>query len=52
MLEQVPGAYNNLGNGDCAPVHNHLYNFNDEAIPFGSALFARLIERQLPRGTE
>jgi hippurate hydrolase len=52
MLEQVPGAYINLGNGDCAPVHNHHYNFNDEAIPFGSALFSRLVERQLPRGTE
>jgi amidohydrolase len=46
MLEKVPGAYINLGNGDCAPVHNHHYNFNDEAIPFGSALFARLVERR------
>jgi amidohydrolase len=52
MLEKVPGAYINLGNGDSASVHNHLYNFNDEAIPFGSALYARLVERQLPRGTE
>ena len=52
MLEQVPGAYINLGNGDSASVHNHRYNFNDEAIPFGSALYARLVERQLPRGTE
>ena len=52
MLEQVPGAYINLGNGDCAPVHNHRYDFNDAAIPFGAALFARLVERQLPRGTE
>jgi amidohydrolase len=52
MLEKVPGAYINLGNGECAPVHNHHYNFNDEAIPFGSALFARLVERQLPKGTE
>ena len=52
MLEQVPGAYINLGNGECAPVHNHHYNFNDEAIPFGSALYARLVERQLLRGTE
>jgi amidohydrolase len=52
MLEQVPGAYINLGNGESAAVHNHLYNFNDEAIPFGSALFARLVERQLPRGSE
>ncbi len=52
MLEQVPGAYINLGNGDSASVHNHRYNFNDEAIPFGSALYARLVERQLPRGGE
>jgi amidohydrolase len=52
MLEQVPGAYINLGNGEGAAVHNHLYNFNDEAIPFGSALFARLVERQMPRGSE
>jgi amidohydrolase len=52
MLEKVPGAYINLGNGDSASVHNHHYNFNDEAIPFGSALYARLVERQLPPGTE
>ncbi len=52
MLEQVPGAYINLGNGErSAPVHNPSYNFNDEAIPYGSALFARLVERKLPRGT-
>ncbi len=51
MLEQVPGAYINLGNGEqSAPVHNPGYNFNDEAIPYGSALFAHLVERKLPRG--
>ncbi|MGH7156235.1 MAG: amidohydrolase, partial [Acetobacteraceae bacterium] len=51
MLEQVPGAYINIGNGEqSAPVHNPAYNFNDEAIPYGSALFARLIERTLARG--
>jgi hippurate hydrolase len=49
MLEQVPGAYINLGNGETsAPVHNDRYDFNDEAIPFGAALFARLVERTLP----
>jgi dienelactone hydrolase len=50
MLEQVPGAYINIGNGEqSAPVHNPKYNFNDDAIPFGSALFARLVERRLAR---
>jgi hippurate hydrolase len=50
MLEKVPGAYINIGNGeDSAPVHNAHYNFNDAAIPYGSAVFARLVERSLPR---
>lgn len=48
MLEKVPGAYINLGNGEAsAPVHNDRYDFNDEAIPFGAAVFARLVERTL-----
>jgi hippurate hydrolase len=48
MLEKVPGAYINLGNGELsAPVHNDRYDFNDAAIPFGAALFARLVERRL-----
>ncbi|MFL5256662.1 MAG: M20/M25/M40 family metallo-hydrolase, partial [Rhodopila sp.] len=51
MLEQVPGAHINLGNGDSAALHNHLYDFNDETIPYGVALFATITERKLPKGT-
>jgi hippurate hydrolase len=54
MLEKVPGAYINIGNGETvgsAPVHNPSYNFNDDALPLGSALFATLIERKLPKTT-
>ena len=51
MMEKVPGAYINLGNGDSAALHNQHYNFNDEATPFGSALFAGVVERKLRRGT-
>jgi len=48
MLEKVPGAYITLGNGEnSAPVHNPDYNFNDAAIPYGTALFARIVEREL-----
>ncbi len=50
MMEQVPGAYINLGNGESAALHNQHYNFNDEATPFGSALFAGVVERKLKRG--
>lgn len=48
MLERVPGAYINLGNGmNSAPVHNDRYDFSDDAIPFGASMFARLVERRL-----
>jgi amidohydrolase len=50
MMEQVPGAYINLGNGvNSATIHNPLYNFDDEAIPYGAAMFARVVERELRR---
>jgi hippurate hydrolase len=50
MLEKVPGAYINLGNGeDSAAVHNPAYNFNDAAIPYGVALYGRIVERKLPK---
>ncbi len=49
MLERIPGAHILLGNGDSAPLHNPQYEFNDEAIPYGAALFAAVVERKLPR---
>jgi hippurate hydrolase len=50
MLERVPGAYINLGIGNGAEVHNPRYQFNDEAIPYGAALYARVVEKGLPTG--
>ena len=49
MMERVPGAHINLGNGDSAALHNHLYDFNDEAIPYGVALYAKIVEKKLPK---
>ena len=54
MLEKVPGAFIRIGNGDgegACMVHNPGYDFNDAAIPFGSSLFARLVEKRLARMT-
>ncbi|HET6307358.1 MAG TPA: M20 aminoacylase family protein [Rhodopila sp.] len=51
MMEQVPGAHINLGNGDSAPLHNHLYDFNDETIPYGVALYSAIVEKKLPKGS-
>jgi amidohydrolase len=53
MMEQVPGAYIQVGNGtDSGQLHNPHYDFNDAATPYGAALFARLVERRLKRGAE
>jgi hippurate hydrolase len=51
MMRQVPGAHILLGNGGGAEVHNHLYDFNDEAIPYGVALYAAITEKKLPKST-
>ncbi|MFL4975224.1 MAG: M20 aminoacylase family protein [Microvirga sp.] len=48
MLESRPGAYIFMGNGDTASVHHPKYNFNDEAIPYGVSLWAKVIETAMP----
>ena len=48
MLNQRPGAYIMLGNGDGPTVHHPMYNFNDDAIPAGCSWFAEMIETRLP----
>jgi hippurate hydrolase len=50
MMERVPGAYIQVGNGPSAELHNPLYNFNDAAIPYGAGVFAALVERKLAKG--
>jgi hippurate hydrolase len=50
MLEKVAGAYIHVGNGPGASAHNPHYNFNDEAIPFGAALYAQVTEQVLKAG--
>jgi hippurate hydrolase len=53
MLEQRPGAYIRIGNGDApgaCQVHNPGYDFNDAALPYGASLFSRLVEKKLARG--
>lgn len=48
MLEERPGAYILVGNGDTAMVHHPEYNFNDEAIPAGCSWWAEIVEQRLP----
>ncbi len=48
MLNERPGAYIFLGNGDTAMVHHPAYNFDDNAIPFGSSWYAGMAEARMP----
>ena len=47
MLQQRPGAFIWLGNGDSAGLHHPAYDFNDEAIPVGTSYWVRLAETAL-----
>lgn len=50
MLQVKPGAYLRLGQGGeggCF-LHNSRYDFNDDVLPLGAALFASLVEQGLP----
>jgi hippurate hydrolase len=50
MLNERPGAYIFVGNGDTAMVHHPAYNFDDNAIPFGSSWYAGMAEARMPVG--
>jgi hippurate hydrolase len=47
MLEARPGAFIFCGNGDSAGLHHPAYNFNDEAIVYGTSYWIRLVENTL-----
>jgi len=47
MLEARPGAFIFCGNGNSAGLHHPAYNFNDEAIVFGTSYWVKLVENTL-----
>ena len=47
MLNARPGAFIWVGNGDSAGLHHPSYNFNDDAIPYGTSYWVRLVETAL-----
>jgi amidohydrolase len=48
MLNEKPGAFIWIGNGDSAGLHHPSYNFNDDVIPFGTSYWVKLVETALP----
>ena len=52
MLEHVPGCYFMMGNGDEPDrkmLHDPGYDFNDDLLVKGAALWGRLVERFLAK---
>jgi amidohydrolase len=47
MLESRPGAFIFCGNGNSAGLHHPAYNFNDDAIVFGTSYWIKLVENTL-----
>jgi len=47
MLQERPGAFIFVGNGDSAGLHHPAYDFNDDTIPVGTSYWVRLAETAL-----
>jgi hippurate hydrolase len=47
ILNARPGAFIFIGNGESAGLHHPAYNFNDDAIPFGTSYWVKLVETAL-----
>ncbi len=48
MLQERPGAYLFIGQGEGAMVHHPEYDFNDAIAPVGASFFARLVATAQP----
>jgi hippurate hydrolase len=52
MLQQRPGAFINIGNGDgpeACMVHNPGYDFNDAILALGATYWVKLVETKLAK---
>jgi len=47
FLEELPGAFIFMGNGDSGGLHSPGYDFDDRAIPNGVSYWLRLVESRL-----
>lgn len=47
MLREVPGAYGWLSHAGTIPLHNSGFVFDEEILPVGASILARVAERQL-----
>ena len=48
MLKVVPGAYCRVGHGGTVPLHNPSFVLDQEVLPVGASIMARIVERRIP----
>ncbi|WP_207541204.1 M20 aminoacylase family protein [Sabulicella rubraurantiaca] len=49
FLQHAPGCFAFIGNGEGSkPLHNPEYDFNDDALPHGTAFFVQIVRDRLP----
>ncbi|MCB1433572.1 MAG: amidohydrolase, partial [Alphaproteobacteria bacterium] len=48
MLRAVPGAYGWLGHAGTIPLHNPGFVLDENILPVGASILARVAERQMP----
>ncbi len=48
MLNERPGAFMFIGNGESANLHHPEYDFNDDAIRFGCQYWLNLVDASMP----
>jgi len=48
MLKAVPGSYCTIGHKGTVPLHHPAFIFDDDMLPIGASIMARIVERRLP----
>ncbi len=48
MLKAIPGAYCTIGHKGSVPLHNPAFIFDDDVLPIGASIMARIVERRSP----
>lgn len=46
MLRAIPGAYCTVGHAGTVPLHNDGFVLDDDILPVGASIYAKLIERR------
>ena len=46
MLNVIPGAYCNIGHSGTVPLHNDGFILDEDILPIGASIYAKLVENR------